>query len=437
MLACRALTLLHLQPSTAPASTLPLLFSGNYFCVPLLNRPLGLEPHLTPPPLLCTWVLPPHHNSKIWPACPSQHGRHAPPGELLQVQGRVLAEHTRLLTGASEAVAAICQELRGLSTIQQTQAEQLSALDTLVNTLTHQVSVLASQVSTLSARISPVPERPVSAPPQPGLAAAVAPPPVAPPDRGPHLAAPALYDGTFALCREFLMQCEYVFELQPSMYSTAAARIAYIANLTTGRACRWVMAGREGSAAYMQDYTAFVAEFRAVFDHNVHGQDAAVALSALQQGSSSVADYATEFRILAARCAWNKPAMYSMFRRGLGEAMKDALSGRERPTTLNQLISLSITLDERYRERKRQRAHQHQVSTKPSSSPSPSLVRPVPVASRPQTPTGEEPMQLGRARLTPTEREHLHGPAQPLHGQPYLVWLHFTGIMKTQRDCKP
>jgi len=62
------------------------------------------------------------------------------PGESLQVQGRVLAEHTRLLTGASEAVTAIRQELRGPSTIQQTQAEQLSAFDTLVNTLTHQVS---------------------------------------------------------------------------------------------------------------------------------------------------------------------------------------------------------------------------------------------------------------------------------------------------------
>jgi len=56
------------------------------------------------------------------------------------------------------------------------------------------------------------------------------------------------------------------------MYSTAAARIAYIANLTTGRARRWVMVGREGSAAYMQDYTAFVAEFRVVFDHDVHGR---------------------------------------------------------------------------------------------------------------------------------------------------------------------
>jgi len=125
------------------------------------------------------------------------------------------------------------------------------------------------------------------------------------------------------------MQCEYVFELQPSMYSTAAARIAYMANLNTGRARRWVMAGREGGVHYMRNYAAFVTEFRMISDHDAHGQDAAAALSALQQGSDLVADCATKFRIHAARCGWNESALYSAFRRGLGETTKDALSGRE------------------------------------------------------------------------------------------------------------
>ena len=199
------------------------------------------------------------------------------------------------------------------------------------------------------------------------------------------------------------MQCEYVFELQPSMYSTATARIAYIANLTTGQARRWVMASREGSAPYMQDYAAFIKEFKTVFDHDVHGQDADSALSTLQQGSVSVAEYATEFRILAARCQWNEAALFSAFRRGLAEPVKDALAGREKPTTLNQLISLSISLDERHRERKRERTHQSRTAFRPLPPSPVSLNRPVP--SVPSTSTGEEePMQLGRARLTPAER---------------------------------
>jgi len=116
------------------------------------------------------------------------------------------------------------REIDALRAGQQTQADQLAAL-------TAQVLVLSNR--------DPAPHE-------------VAPAPRAPAIREPHLATQALFDGTFSLCREFLMQCEYVFELQPSMYSTASARIAYMANLTTGRARRWVMAGREGGAPNMR-----------------------------------------------------------------------------------------------------------------------------------------------------------------------------------------
>jgi len=323
-----------------------------------LNRPLGLNLNLRLVHLLCAWVSPqPPPNSKIWPLVDpaSMEGWL---GAQLQAQGRMLAEHTRLLTEAAEAVATVRQELRGLTDVQRSQAEQLSVLTTLVHASTTQVPT------------------PVPASPQSGLAVAAAPAPSASPDREPHLATPAPYDGTFTLCWEFLMQCEYAFELQPSMYSTAAAPIAYMANLTTGRACRWVMVGREGAAAYTHAYRAFVVEFKTVFDHDVHGQDAAAALSVLQQGSSSVADYATEFRILVARCAWNESA----FQRGLGKAMKDALSGRESPITLDQLISQSINLDERTRERERERAHLLQV---PGRLTLPGPVWPIPSQSPP------------------------------------------------------
>ena len=214
------------------------------------------------------------------------------------------------------------------------------------------------------------------------------------------------------------MQCEYVFNLQPSMYSTDPARIAYITNLTTGRARRWINASLEGSAAYMHIYKDFVLEFKAVFDHDVPGQDADTALSALQQGSSSVADYATEFRILAARCEWNKPALRSAFVQGLSEPMRDALAERERPPTLTELISLSISIDERRRARRRERASQHHAAVKQSPSVPTSLTRSEQVPSASSSPTCEEDaMQLGRIRLTsrgrlsPTERERrrLHG----------------------------
>ena len=327
-----------------------------------------------------------------------------PPLTTLQAQGQVLDQHSRLLSEASIAVRSMQKELREVSTLQQSQATQQQAqvnqLTSLVKNLTDQVAALCAQLTT-----SPGPSAPVLVQPSPA------------PSREPHLNAPAPYDGTFSLCREFLMQCEYVFDLQPSMYSTSPARIAYITNLTTGRARRWIFASREGSAAYMQNYKDFVLEFKAVFDHDVQGQDADTVLSTLRQGSSSVADYATEFRILAARCDWNEPALLSAFLGGLSESTKDALAERERPSTLSKLISLSISIDERHRERKRERASQYHVAAKPTSSFPTSHTRPERIPSAVSSPTEEDCMQLGRIRVTsrgrlsPAERRHrrLHG----------------------------
>ena len=328
----------------------------------------------------------------------------------LQAQGQVLEQHSRLLSEASTAVTTIQQELRDVSELQQSQAAQQHAQ---VKQLTSLVQDLANQVAALSAHLTATP--PQTAPASVASASAPVHPP---PSREPFLTAPATFDGTFSLCREFLMQCEYVFNLQPSMYSTDPARIAYITNLTTGRARRWINASLEGSAAYMHIYKDFVLEFKAVFDHDVPGQDADTALSALQQGSSSVADYATEFRILAARCEWNKPALRSAFVQGLSEPMRDALAERERPPTLTELISLSISIDERRRARRRERASQHHAAVKQSPSVPTSLTRSEQVPSASSSPTCEEDaMQLGRIRLTsrgrlsPTERERrrLHG----------------------------
>ena len=171
------------------------------------------------------------------------------------------------------------------------------------------------------------------------------------------------------------MQCEYVFELQPSMYSTATARIAYIANLTTEQARRCVMASREGSAPYMQDYAAFINELKFLIMMSMGRIQ--IQLCPPSSRVVSVAEYATEFRILAECCQWNEPALFSAFCQGLAESVKDALAGRERPATLNQLISLSISLDECHRECKRERAHQSRATTRPPPPSPVSLHRPV------------------------------------------------------------
>ena len=159
----------------------------------------------------------------------------------------------------------------------------------------------------------------------------------------------------------------------------------------------------------------FLEEFRRVFDHPTEGSDPAGRLHAIRQGTRSVADYTLEFRTLATDSGWDDTALRSAYQRGLSEEIKDLLV-RDRPASLNELATLAHRLDDRLRERRLERAqlregpsrktpthcgehqyHKTSVTTNPISFPS---------GTEENRPTeGDEPMQLGRARLTPDVRE--------------------------------
>ena len=152
-------------------------------------------------------------------------------------------------------------------------------------------------------------------------------------------------------------------------------------------------------------------ELKKVFDHPVQGAVAVSRLFSLRQGLQSAAEYAIEFRILAAESSWNEPALVSLFRWGLSERLQDELAAREEPVILEQLVALVIKLDNRLREKQRERSSSSRRTTsfplcQPPNSP-PKLPAPGRSPSSPTDPPPalEEPMQLGRSRLTPEERQ--------------------------------
>lgn len=137
-----------------------------------------------------------------------------------------------------------------------------------------------------------------------------------------------------------------------------------------------------------------------MFNHPVCGRDASNRLTNIRQGSRSVADYAIEFRTLAAESGWNDPALQGAFYRGLQETLKDELATRDDSSSLDHLISTSIKLDNRLRERRRERGSRSYIPSL-RTSPPPDILPAIASSD-----TGPEPMQLGRARLTPQEHEH-------------------------------
>lgn len=65
------------------------------------------------------------------------------------------------------------------------------------------------------------------------------------------------------------------------------------------------------------DYAAFTQKLKEVFDHPDQGQSSRQRMLSLHQGSSSVANYAIQFRILAKGSSWNEPALTVLFHEGL------------------------------------------------------------------------------------------------------------------------
>jgi len=314
----------------------------------------------------------------------------SPPGPLssahaaIQRQDKVLADHARLLREASGMMQSVAGE-------QQTHSQQLLQLASDQQALLTQLNTISTQLTALGAAASPAPQVPVTTAPGPL-------PPPGPIAREPSLASPKPYDGAFTEFRGFMLQCNFVFEMQPSMFSADAARVAYVATHTTGDALRWVQSFLSFNPGTRHNYANFEEEFRRVFDHPVAGQDAGSRLLHIKQGSRTVAAYAIEFRTLAASAGWQDSTLRCIFREGLTEVLKDELV-RDKPADLNSLISLASDVDERLRERRRTRAHSHQGSS-----------RLTPTLSCPSetfgSDSGAEPMEVGRLRLSAAEREH-------------------------------
>lgn len=305
------------------------------------------------------------------------------------------ADPDRLLRALSNQGARLGQHeqlLHGLMESHQAAAVQITQLNTMLQELTTNLTRSAAPGQpTLT-------QPPASAQPQPPL----------PQPRETHVPDPEHYTGDMGKCGGFLLQCSLVFTQKPVTYASDSSKVAFIMGLLKGRALDWAAAKWQNNPEIRNNFSAFEEELRRVFDHPVQGREASKRLLTLHQGNRSVADYSVEFRTLAAETGWDDLALQSVFLNGLSEQLKDELALKDDSDNLDSMISTAIKMDNRLRERRRERA---------SRQPSNTFCRSVPAqtSSVPTVPTQEpsgqthqntelEPMQVGRARLTPTER---------------------------------
>ena len=328
-------------------------------------------------------------------------------------------ELRQLVFGQATELSTLQQELNKAFPAVQS---QITALEKTSQTTVSTVTGLSAQIQSISAALTGIQQsldalrvqdpNPVQSPGPSTSNQAANPDLHAPqqPRAEPGLVSPRPFNGNFDQSKGFLAQCELLFTHQPSKYSTDGAKIAFIMSLLVDDALSWAIAAVENNSDFSTDYSQFKGEFRAVFDHPADGQDASSRLLTIRQGSRSVAQYTLQFRILAAESRWNDHALLSVYRKGLNDSIKDLIV-RDTPTTLSELISLSLKMDTRLQERRADKAQRmpsrpasHAVShASPSTATPPN---PTPVMLPPQTPFAGEPMEIGHSRISQEEREH-------------------------------
>ena len=173
----------------------------------------------------------------------------------------------------------------------------------------------------------------------------------------------------------------------------------------TGWAKAWALAEWSRNSTVCETIVGFQTVLTRTFDPVCSSREKAQELSTLRQGKDSVCDYAIHFRTLAAESGWNNAALYDTFLKGLSAEIQDLLVPLDLPTSLDALIALAIRTDNRrtqlrrYREERRSGRDQH-TAPRESRWLTPHRVSP----EKPHLRSDEEPMQLGRARLSPEER---------------------------------
>uniref|UniRef100_A0A3B3TX12 CCHC-type domain-containing protein n=1 Tax=Poecilia latipinna TaxID=48699 RepID=A0A3B3TX12_9TELE len=200
----------------------------------------------------------------------------------------------------------------------------------------------------------------------------------------------------------FLLQCSLVFHRSTHSFPNDDAKISFVLGLLTGKALRWAEARFTDPTKFDCSFLEFVEEFKLVFGDTTDQTSISRRLWSLKQGQRTVAEFSIELRTLAAASDWNGCALKSAFFHALNESIKDELAPLDEPKTLNELITLATRLDNRIRERRSQR-HERL----PVRFPGLTMQRaPQPAQPGNLTPDSEpEPMQIGRTRLTPEERQ--------------------------------
>ncbi|KAL0173711.1 hypothetical protein M9458_029679 [Cirrhinus mrigala] len=214
-------------------------------------------------------------------------------------------------------------------------------------------------------------------------------PPISP--QTVRLAQPDKFDGSAERCRGFIRQIRTFFEGQPDHFHSELEKCHFIMSLLSGRAIDWAAAVWESDARIRGSSEHFLQQLREVFEYPAGGKDISTQLLQLSQGTRTAADYAIEFRTIAAQSGWNDISLKAVFQKSLNADLQTELACRGEELTFSEFVNLAVKIDNLQRNAPKRK------TTRSAPFPAPSYL--------PPAPHSVEPMQLNATSLTDVERK--------------------------------
>ena len=173
----------------------------------------------------------------------------------------------------------------------------------------------------------------------------------------PKLSPPSKFKGDKKTARQFMAQCKLYFEALATDFPSPRSQIIFVITLLEDAAAQWALPFVERNDAILDDLEKFTEAFYLMFGEQNPQRRAQDALRSLRQRDGTVAEYASAFRLQSVESGWNDTALTNQFYWGLSEAVKDQLLRLDEPSSLEDLIRLSLRVDDRLSQRRSQRPY--------------------------------------------------------------------------------
>lgn len=115
--------------------------------------------------------------------------------------------------------------------------------------------------------------------------------------------------------------------------------------LLTGRAIALAAAVWDLDSRLRNSVTYFIQQISEVFEYPHGGKDVLTKFINLTQGNCSAAEFAIEFRTLAAQSGWNDVALKAMFQKSLNCDLQAELACKGEESSFSDFITLTIRID--------------------------------------------------------------------------------------------